>query len=105
MKIRPVLTPEEERSRRTQKKRAQRRRQRERRDERISELESQLREAHWFVAEIRKRNIQAMNGDLTAFIEEIDRLCLSFQQTIPDPRSPSLSTAPGTDSRFGASVR
>jgi hypothetical protein len=60
MKIRPVLTPEEERSRRTQKKRAQRRRQAKRLKNATRELKSQNDAAYRRLALVEFRLLRTL---------------------------------------------
>lgn len=46
----------------------------------VERVSAALDGAHWTIDQIRERIIAAMNGDLTALFEEIDRLCLTNQQ-------------------------
>lgn len=54
-------------------------------------LAADLESARWTIDQIRKRVIAAMNGDFTALLDELDRLCLSEQQM----RSGDITTETG----------
>jgi outer membrane murein-binding lipoprotein Lpp len=62
--------------------------------------------ARWTIDKVRERIAAAAQGDLTALFEEVDRLCLSFQQMHPpDAIAPGgIKPAGPTDRARGESI-